>query len=110
MACVASGKFVLSYPRESERCRHQLQSLFFENLRDPIPSVRQGGALAVANLVKAYGITDDIMEEINAALDGVKDQPNSVPTAQDKSPRGTSICLSDFCIVQFCMPLHAVLG
>ena len=32
-----------------------LYPLFFGNLADPIPSVRQGAAIAMANVVKAYG-------------------------------------------------------
>ena len=33
----------------------ELFPLFFSNLKDSIPSVRQGGAVAIANIVKAYG-------------------------------------------------------
>lgn len=77
MACVASGKFVLNYPQQSERCRKNLQDLFFENLQDSIPSVRQGGALSIANLVRAYGLSDEILIIMNECLDGVKDQPAS---------------------------------
>jgi len=33
----------------------ELYSLFFENLSDSIPSVRQGAAMSLANVVKAYG-------------------------------------------------------
>ena len=33
----------------------ELYSLFFENLSDGIPSVRQGAAMSLANVVKAYG-------------------------------------------------------
>lgn len=32
-----------------------LYPLFFNNLQDNIPSVRQGAALALANVLKAYG-------------------------------------------------------
>ena len=32
-----------------------LYPLFFENLQDNIASVRQGAALALANVVRAYG-------------------------------------------------------
>lgn len=60
---------------QSERCREKLEGLFFENLHDSIPSVRQGGALSIANLVRAYGMTDDILVKMNDSLDGVKDQP-----------------------------------
>ena len=44
--------------RESDdrqvRCLNELQDLFFINLQDVISSVRQGAALALANLVRAY--------------------------------------------------------
>ena len=33
----------------------QLFPLLFSNLEDSIPSVRQGGAVSIANVVKAYG-------------------------------------------------------
>ena len=33
----------------------ELFSLFFLNLEDSIPSVRQGAAVAIGNVVKAYG-------------------------------------------------------
>ena len=33
----------------------ELYPLFFENLQDNISSVRQGAALALANVVRAYG-------------------------------------------------------
>lgn len=32
-----------------------LYPLFYENLQDNIPSVRQGAALALSNVVRAYG-------------------------------------------------------
>ena len=33
----------------------ELYPLFFENLSDSIPSVRQGAAVSLGNVVKAYG-------------------------------------------------------
>ena len=33
----------------------ELYPLFFTNLSDSIPSVREGAAMALANVVKAYG-------------------------------------------------------
>ncbi|UYV78378.1 hypothetical protein LAZ67_16001125, partial [Cordylochernes scorpioides] len=54
-ACLASGNFVVCYPEEARSVIDQLYPHFFENLCDPIPSVRQGAAAALANVVKAYG-------------------------------------------------------
>ena len=42
--------FVISSPRMGE-----FYPLFFENLSDSIPSVRQGAAISLGNVVKAYG-------------------------------------------------------
>jgi hypothetical protein len=33
----------------------ELFPLLFSNLEDSIPSIRQGGAVAIANVVRAYG-------------------------------------------------------
>jgi hypothetical protein len=41
-ACLACGNFVLAFPEESRSSVEQLLPLFFENLEDNIPSVRQG--------------------------------------------------------------------
>lgn len=43
----------------------ELYPLFFTNLEDNIPSVRQGAAIALANVVKAYGIIDEIFHFIS---------------------------------------------
>ena len=34
-----------------------------------------GGALSIANLVRVYGLSDDILMLMNECLDGVKEQP-----------------------------------
>ena len=34
----------------------ELYPLFFENLADSIPSVRQGAAMSLGNVAKAYGM------------------------------------------------------
>ena len=54
-ACVACGNFVLCFPEESRSTLPALYPLFFNNLQDNIPSVRQGAALALSNVVRAYG-------------------------------------------------------
>ncbi|KAK2561519.1 hypothetical protein P5673_015491 [Acropora cervicornis] len=54
-ACVACGNFVLCFPQESSPRMGEFYPLFFENLSDSIPSVRQGAAISLGNVVKAYG-------------------------------------------------------
>ena len=38
----------------------ELYPLFFENLSDSIPSVRQGSAMSLSNVVKAYGMYSSV--------------------------------------------------
>ena len=80
MACVAAGKFVLNFPATSKRCIVKLQEFIFLNLEDPISSVRQGAALALANLVMAYEkddsitILSDMLSKIKKSLENISTQ------------------------------------
>ncbi|XP_015919136.2 uncharacterized protein [Parasteatoda tepidariorum] len=77
-ACLACGNFILCFPNESKNVLNLLYPLFFMNLKDGIPSVRQGAAGALANVVKAYGVEAylNIKPQILDGLKGVKDQPS----------------------------------
>ncbi|KAG0725181.1 hypothetical protein GWK47_039084 [Chionoecetes opilio] len=77
-ACVACGNFILCFPEEAKGSMEELYPLFFTNLHDNIPSVRQGAAVAVANVVRAYG-TDAlpmVVEKMHHGLKGVEEQPS----------------------------------
>ena len=54
-ACLACGNFIACFPDECHEYLSQLYPLFLANLEDSIPSVRQGAAVAIGNLVKTYG-------------------------------------------------------
>ena len=54
-ACLACGNFITCFPDECHEYLSQLYPLFLANLEDSIPSVRQGAAVAIGNLVKTYG-------------------------------------------------------
>ena len=54
-ACLACGNFITCFPDECSPYLNDLFSLFLANLEDSIPSVRQGAAVALASVVKAYG-------------------------------------------------------
>ena len=54
-ACLACGNFISCFPEESRTFMDELFPLFLKNLEDSIPSVRQGGAVAIASIFKAYG-------------------------------------------------------
>ncbi|ROT82029.1 uncharacterized protein [Penaeus vannamei] len=77
-ACVACGNFILCFPDESQGSLEVLYPLFFNNLQDNIPSVRQGAAAALSNVVRAYGKTvlPLIMEKLKEGLKGVEGQPS----------------------------------
>ncbi|KAK6182480.1 hypothetical protein SNE40_010161 [Patella caerulea] len=76
-ACVACGNFVLCFPDESRGSMPALYPLFFNNLQDNIASVRQGAAIALANVVKAYGeeSSEIILNKVKEGLEGVEKQP-----------------------------------
>jgi len=80
MACVACGSFVAAFPVPSKKKIPQLKELIYENLKDPISSVRQGAAQALAKTIKVYAAEDasmvqETLKMINLALVNVKDQP-----------------------------------
>jgi hypothetical protein len=76
-ACLACGNFILCFPDESRAALPSLYLMFFRNLEDPIPSVRQGAASSLANVVRAYGqeALATVMENITIGLKGVRNQP-----------------------------------
>lgn len=80
MACVACGSFVASFPGPSKKKLPTLQKLFLDNLQDPISSVRQGAAQALAKTVKVYAAEDpemvqNLMKMMTETLENVKNQP-----------------------------------
>lgn len=76
-ACLACGNFLLCYPEESKNSLKALYPLFFDNLQDCIPSVRQGAASALGNVARAYGAEalSLLQTKIEAGLKGVEQQP-----------------------------------
>ncbi|XP_052269389.1 uncharacterized protein LOC127870865 isoform X3 [Dreissena polymorpha] len=89
-ACVACGNFILCFPEESRSSLPDLYPLFFNNLQDNILSVRQGAALALANVVKAYGdeCFSEIIAKVKEGLAGVERQPENTEkySSLDKGP------------------------
>ena len=55
MVHLVCSRYCLSFSSVCRNSLDELFPLFFSNLEDSIPSVRQGGAVAIANVVKAYG-------------------------------------------------------
>lgn len=68
---------MLCFPDESRAALPSLYPMFFRNLEDPIPSVRQGAASSLASVVRAYGqeALTVVMEKVTAGLKGVRNQP-----------------------------------
>ncbi|XP_043236112.1 uncharacterized protein LOC122388790 isoform X2 [Amphibalanus amphitrite] len=87
-ACLAVGRLLVAFP---ETCRPHLDRLYpllFSNLHDNIPSVRQGGAEALANAVRAYGeqALTLVMNRVREDLTALKDEPE--PSGPAAAPGG----------------------
>ncbi|XP_033114382.1 uncharacterized protein LOC117114802 [Anneissia japonica] len=89
-ACVACGNFVLCFPEESKPSMDALYPLFFGNIADNIPSVRQGAAVALGNVAKAYGegAICILLDKIKEGIAGLEKQPESSErySSLDKDP------------------------
>ncbi|XP_037085258.1 uncharacterized protein LOC119105821 isoform X2 [Pollicipes pollicipes] len=77
-ACLAVGKLLAAFPEPCRPYLPRLYPLLFANLHDNIPSVRQGGAEALALAVRAYGAeaVDRVMDRVRQDLTSVSQQPN----------------------------------
>lgn len=75
-ACVACGNFIAAFPEESKPLLDVLYPLFFTNLQDPIPSVRQGAAVALTNVAKAYGeeAVSEIFGKVTIGIKSIETQ------------------------------------
>lgn len=89
-ACIACGNFILCFPEQSKPSMETLYPLFFTNLQDNIPSVRQGAATALTNVVQAYegDALTVIIEKLKQGLGGVESQASDCERYGDleKSP------------------------
>ena len=76
-ACLACGNFVACFPAECLPKQEEIVSLCLLNLEDCIPSVRQGAAVSLAQIIQAYGdkVFEDIFAVLKQRLPSVKDQP-----------------------------------
>ncbi|KAH6926961.1 hypothetical protein HPB50_024298 [Hyalomma asiaticum] len=92
-ACLACGNFMLCYPEESKASLKTVYPLFFNNLQDCIPSVRQGAAAALANVVRAYGqeAFQVVKAKIAEGLAGVAKQPAETIHYRDIRGWGSSV-------------------
>jgi len=76
-ACLACGNFVACFPAECLPKREEILSLCLLNLEDCIPSVRQGAAISIAQIIQAYGdeVFENVFSILKQRLPLVKDQP-----------------------------------
>jgi hypothetical protein len=54
-ACLASSQFVVAFPEESRDALEQLYELWIDHLADEIWSLREDAAIALGNVMRAYG-------------------------------------------------------
>lgn len=76
-ACIATGRFVRSFPAESEAVVERLYELWFEHLSDQIWSVREDAAVALGDSVRAYGDSalQRVLAKVREMLPCARDQP-----------------------------------
>ena len=78
-ACLATGCFVACYPDQCRSVMGQVVDLLLRNLEDSIASVRQGGALALSQVLGAYpgegSVLQRVATEAERCLHGVANQP-----------------------------------
>lgn len=76
-ACEASGKCVMAFPEESRIVLDELYGLWFAHLWDNIASVREDSAIALGNVVRAYGneAMDRIIPVLRSMVLSARDQP-----------------------------------
>ena len=76
-ACLACGNFVACFPAECLPKQEEIVSLCLLNLEDCIPSVRQGAAISIAQIIQAYGdkVFENVFTILKQQLPLVKDQP-----------------------------------
>lgn len=80
--CLATGCFVACFPDQCQPVMTQVVDLLLRNLEDSIASVRQGGAVALSQVLGAYpgerDILQRVVEEAGRRLQGVASQPADV--------------------------------
>lgn len=98
-ACTACGNFVSVFSEESEIYIERLMPLFYMNLEDNIPSVRQGAAAELARVVGAYPtkLLGHITEILSQLLDSVRDQEecSSQFSNLSKKPTEFGVAMAD---------------
>ena len=68
-ACLATGKFVFAFPEESRSSLEELWKLWIDHISDNIWSVREDSALALGDVMRAYGGKQVPIPCIDAAID-----------------------------------------
>ena len=96
-ACLACGNFVACFPTECLPKQEEIVSLCLLNLEDCIPSVRQGAAISIAQIIQAYGdkVFKNIFTILKERLPLIKDQP-----AEDAGHPGLDASPATFGVVK----------
>ncbi|KAK1946215.1 hypothetical protein P3T76_001768 [Phytophthora citrophthora] len=77
VACLASAQLVLGFPEESRPFLDELYHLWIDHLSDDIWSVREDAAIALGNVIRAYGqeALDRVVKITEEYLPLAKKQP-----------------------------------
>ena len=98
-ACTACGNFVSVFAEECRAYIDRLMPLFYMNLEDNIPSVRQGAAIAISSIVRAYlsPLSNDVVAKLSELLDAVDGQEDDSSLYSDlsKKPAVFGVAMAD---------------
>ncbi|KAI9918472.1 hypothetical protein PsorP6_011320 [Peronosclerospora sorghi] len=91
-ACLASAQLVLGFPDEARPFLEEFYRLWIEHLADPIWSVREDAAIALGNVIRAYGqeALDRVVTVTTAYLPRAKTQPAMTQHEHDEKMRAVT--------------------
>eukprot|EP00929_Paragymnodinium_shiwhaense_P063561 TRINITY_DN31755_c0_g1_i1.p1 TRINITY_DN31755_c0_g1~~TRINITY_DN31755_c0_g1_i1.p1 ORF type:complete len:732 (-),score=150.97 TRINITY_DN31755_c0_g1_i1:197-2392(-) len=89
VASTAVGFFVASFPTECASFQSQLIDMWFDQIQDNIPSLRQNGAASLATAVGAWPSSwSEVVERLEQLLPVVEQQTAASRIFQDYTPSG----------------------
>jgi len=90
VASTAVGKFVVAFPTECLPFRAKLVDLWFDQMADNIPSLRQNAASGLASAVGVWteDLWDEVLATLKSTLPSVLQQPENSQIFTDYTPSG----------------------
>ena len=93
VASLTASLIIKCFPDQCQDKSQYFLGVFLKNMKDSVPSVRQGAALSLANMVSAYGesVLSTIISHIKDGFKGVKDQTSDSDLNKSKNESDNSL-------------------